>query len=64
MQINTDFDIINIPSLVFDDRFNEKYLREKDGKPKGSLGKERFEVFIQNEEQLEKLISFLREKII
>ena len=64
LQINTDFDIINIPSLVFDDRFNEKYLREKNGKPKGSLGKERFEVFIQNEEQLEKLISFLRGKII
>ena len=64
LQINTDFDITNVPSLVFDDRFNEKYLREKDGKPKGSLGKERFEVFIQNEEQLEKLISFLREKIL
>jgi len=63
LQINTDFDIANIPSLVFDDRFSEKYLKEKDGKPKGSLGKERFEVFIQDEEQLEKLISFLREKI-
>jgi len=63
LQINTNFDIANIPSLVFDDRFSEKYLKEKDGKPKGSLGKERFEVFIQDEEQLEKLISFLREKI-
>ncbi len=64
LQINTDFDITHIPLLVFDDRFNEKYLKEKDGKPKGSLGKERFEVFVQNEEQLEKLISFLREKIL
>ena len=63
LQINTDFDITNISSLVFDDRFNEKYLKEKDGKPKGSLGKERLEVFLQNEGQLEKLISFLREKI-
>ncbi|TSC95543.1 MAG: hypothetical protein Athens101410_497 [Parcubacteria group bacterium Athens1014_10] len=63
LQINTDFDITNIPSLVFDDRFGEKYLKEKGGKPKGSLGKERFEVFIQNEEQLEKLISFLKAKI-
>ena len=63
LQINTAFDIANVSSLVFDDRFSEKYLKEKGGKPKGSLGKERYEVFIQNEEQLEKLISFLREKI-
>lgn len=63
LQINTDFDITKIPLLVFDDRFNEKYLKEKGGKPKGSLGKERYEVFIQKEEQLENLISFLREKI-
>jgi hypothetical protein len=50
--------------LVFDDRFSEKYLKEKGGKPKGSLGKERFEVFVQNDKQLEDLILFLREKII
>lgn len=62
LQINTDFDISDISLLVFDDRFSEKYLKEKDGKPKGSLGKERFEVFIQNDQQLENLISFLREK--
>jgi hypothetical protein len=64
LQINTDFDISNISSLVFDDRFSEKYLKEKGGKPKGSLGKERFEVFVQNDKQLEDLILFLREKII
>lgn len=64
LQINTDFDVSNISSLVFDDRFNEKYLKEKGGKPKGSLGNERFEVFIQNEQHLENLISFLREKIL
>ncbi len=64
LQINTNFDILNIPLLVFDDRFNQKYLKEKGGKPKGSLGKERFEVFIQNDRQLESLISFLREKIL
>lgn len=64
LQINTDFDVSNISSLVFDDRFNEKYLKEKDGKPKGSLGNERFEVFVQEEQQLESLIAFLREKIL
>lgn len=64
LQINTDFDVSNVPSLVFDNRFDEKYLREKEGKPKGSLGKERFEVFIQNDEQMENLISFLRNKIL
>lgn len=64
LQINTDFDVSNISSLVFDDRFSEKYLKEKDGKPKGSLGKERYEIFIQNDQQLENLISFLREKIL
>jgi len=64
LQINTNFDISNVPELVFDDRFNQKYLKEKDGKPKGSLGKERYEVFIQNEKQLENLISFLRDKIL
>lgn len=64
LQINTDYDVSIIPLLVFDDRFNERYLKEKGGKPKGSLGKERYEVFIQNDEQLENLISFLRERIL
>ncbi|MDP2820915.1 MAG: hypothetical protein Q8O39_01760 [bacterium] len=64
LQINTNFDISNVPLLVFDDRFNQKYLKEKNGKPKGSLGKERFEVFIQNDRQLENLISFLRKNIL
>lgn len=64
LQINTDFDITKIPLLVFDNRFDEKYLKEKNGKPKGSLGKEKYEVFIQNEKQLESLISFLKEKFL
>ena len=64
LQINTDLDIANVSLLVFDDRFNEKYLQKKGGKPKGSLGKEKFEVFIQNEQQLENLIFFLKEKIL
>lgn len=64
LQINTDFDITKISSLVFDNRFDEKYLKEKNGKPKGSLGKEKYEVFIQNEKQLEILISFLKEKFL
>lgn len=64
LQINTDFDVTKIPLLVFDNRFDEKYLKEKNGKPKGSLGKEKYEVFIQDEKQLENLISFLREKLL
>jgi hypothetical protein len=51
-------------SLIFDDRFDEKYLKEKGGKPKGSLGKERFEVFIQNDQQLEKFIYFIKETFL
>jgi hypothetical protein len=64
LQINTDLDVTKMLSLIFDDRFDEKYLKEKGGKPKGSLGKERFEVFIQNDQQLEKFIYFIKETFL
>jgi hypothetical protein len=50
LQINTNFDVTNNNALITDDRIRS------DGSKKGSLGNERYEVFIQNEIQLNKFI--------
>ncbi len=57
LQINTDIDVTNIPDMITDDRVRET------GKKKGSLGNERYEVFIQNDSQMQRLVSFLDDKI-
>lgn len=50
LQINTNFDVTNNTFLLTDDRLRN------DGSKKGSLGNERFEVFIQNKNQLNKFM--------
>ncbi|MCW5924860.1 MAG: hypothetical protein KIS77_21250 [Saprospiraceae bacterium] len=54
LQINTDIDVLGSQKLIFDDRLRP------DGTKKGSLGSERYEVFIQNEDQLSELMIFVR----
>ncbi len=61
LQINTDFNVNETNGLIFDDRKSSNYL--KNGKKKGSLGNERFEVFLQNENQLNIFIEFLKHKL-
>jgi hypothetical protein len=58
LQINTDFDVSSLDNLVIDDRF-----RGENTKQKGSLGLERFEVFIRNEEEIKVFYDFIKGKI-
>jgi len=57
LQINTDIDVTKVSELLFDDRIRP------DGKKKGSIGTERYEVFIQNESQLSNFMNFIADKI-
>jgi uncharacterized protein (DUF2252 family) len=57
LQINTNFDVTNNTFLLIDDRLRNN------GSKKGSLGNERFEVFIQNENQLDKFIEEITSQI-
>lgn len=56
LQINTNIDISKIPGLLFDDRIRP------DKKKKGSWGNERYEIFIQNENQMENFSEFIKQK--
>ena len=57
LQINTDIDITKVSELLFDDRIRPN------GKKKGSIGSERYEVFIQNDSQLSNFMNFIADKI-
>jgi hypothetical protein len=50
LQINTNFDLVNNSNLITEDR------KRANGTKKGSLGNERFEIFIQNEFQIDMFI--------
>jgi len=56
LQINTNINISSIPGLLFEDRIRPGQ------KKKGSLGTERYEIFIQNENQMENFIEFIKQK--
>jgi hypothetical protein len=58
LQINTNFDVAASPNLIIDDRF-----RGDGVKAKGSLGLERFEVFLRKEEEIKEFYDFIKEKI-
>jgi hypothetical protein len=58
LQINTDFDIKSLNSLIIDDRFRGDGI-----KPKGSLGLERFEIFLRNEVEIKEFYDFVAPKI-
>lgn len=57
LQLNTDFDVTKVSGLLVEDRVRPNM------KKKGSLGNERYEVFLQNEQQMKKLITFLDGKL-
>ena len=56
LQINTNINVSSIPGLLFEDRIRPGQ------KKKGSLGIERYEIFIQNENQMENFIEFIKQK--
>jgi hypothetical protein len=58
LQINTNIDISVLKNLLFDDRY-----RGEEKKMKGSLGTERYEVFIRNNEEAEIFSDFLMDKL-
>jgi len=58
LQINTNIDVSNLnTSIQIDDRFRES------GKKKGSLGLERFEVYIRNDEETRLFCEFIKNEI-
>jgi len=58
LQINTDIDVSNLNSHIqVDDRIREN------GKKKGSLGLERFEVYIRNDEEIKAFCGFIKNEI-
>lgn len=59
LQINTNIDIINLKdeNILIDDRY-----RGKDVKMKGSLGTERYEVYIRSIAEMKKFIDFVIDK--
>jgi len=57
LQINTNIDVSNIDGLLVDDRVRP------DGSKKGSLGIERYEVFIQNEFQIINFIDYVKSNL-
>ncbi|MFQ3598237.1 MAG: hypothetical protein SNJ55_03145 [Chloroherpetonaceae bacterium] len=57
LQVNTDIDVTQVLGLLVEDRIRPS------GKKKGSIGSERYEVFIQNESQLYSLMNFIADKI-
>jgi hypothetical protein len=58
LQINTDIDVNPLTNLVIDDRFRGENVKQK-----GSLGLERFEVFIRNENEIKEFYNFIIPKI-
>ncbi len=56
LQINTNIDVNKIQGLLFEDRIRPNQ------KKKGSLGNERYEIFIQNESQIMKFVEYIKEK--
>ncbi len=58
LQINTNFDVSSLPNLVIDDRYRGEGVKQK-----GSLGLERFEVFLRNEEEIKAFYDFIKVKI-
>jgi hypothetical protein len=64
LQINTDIDVSSLSNKIqFDDRYDEKYTTAKNGKPKGSIGLERNEVYFKNSEEMQSFCDFLKTKI-
>jgi hypothetical protein len=55
LQINTNFDASSLPNLVIDDRYRGEGVKQK-----GSLGLERFEVFLRNEEEVKDFYDFIK----
>ena len=58
LQINTNFDVSSSPNLVIDDRYRGEGVKQK-----GSLGLERFEVFLRNGEEIKEFYDFIKAKI-
>ncbi|PKP56598.1 MAG: hypothetical protein CVT89_05945 [Candidatus Altiarchaeales archaeon HGW-Altiarchaeales-2] len=56
LQINTNIDVNKVQGLLFEDRIRSNQ------KKKGSLGNERYEIFIQNETQMINFVEFIKEK--
>ncbi len=54
LQINTNIDVSSVKNLIIEDRY-----RGDKSKMKGSLGSERFEVFIRNDEEMEFFTNFI-----
>lgn len=65
LQVNTDFDVRSLPAEIqVDDRFAEKYTSAKNGKPKGSLGSERYEVFLRNDDETRIFGDFVKSSLL
>ncbi len=58
LQINTNIDVTDLKDIIIDDRY-----RGEGVKMKGSLGSERYEVFIRNEEEVNAFCDFIKVKI-
>lgn len=59
LQVNTNIDVTDLRnSLIIDDRFRGVGVKKK-----GSLGSERYEVYIKNEDEIKLLCNFLNRKI-
>ena len=54
LQINTNIDVTNLKKIIIDDRY-----RGEGVKMKGSLGSERYEVFIRNEDEMKHFCDFI-----
>lgn len=59
LQINTNFDVSQLFNIVIDDRF-----RGEGVKMKGSLGIERYEVFLRNEEEVKLFYDSIKQTIL
>lgn len=57
LQINTNINLLGVQGLLVEDRVRE------DGKKKGSLASERYEVRIRNTKEMELLIEVLKDKL-
>jgi septum formation topological specificity factor MinE len=64
LQINTNLDVSLLNSEIqLDDRQDEKYTAVKNGKFKGSLGLERYEVYFRNDNEMKVFCNFIGDKI-
>jgi hypothetical protein len=57
LQINTDIDVMKVKNIEVEDRIRPNQ------KKKGSLGNERYEVFIKSLEEMKKFIDFINDKL-